>query len=68
MGRILATILVPAVVAANLFELAHGKELWSSQPAVTSDFIRTAYVLGNGRLGGKGFLSSGEVFAVELTG
>ena len=42
-----------SIVAAALFSTAAGKALWSSQPAVTSDFIRTAYVLGNGKLGGK---------------
>jgi hypothetical protein len=40
-------------VAINLFVAVQGKELWSSQPAITSDFIRTAYLLGNGKLGGK---------------
>lgn len=56
MGRLLATVLVHGAVAANLFVAAQGKELWSSQPATTSDFIRTAYLLGNGKLGGKGRL------------
>lgn len=40
-----------SIVAAAMFSTAAGKALWSSQPAVTSDFIRTAYVLGNGKLG-----------------
>lgn len=53
MGRIPATILLYGALAANLFVAAQGKELWSSQPAITSDFIRTAYLLGNGRLGGR---------------
>lgn len=48
-----AAFLVPGVVTVCLFATTQGKQLWSSQPAVTSDFIRTAYLLGNGRLGGK---------------
>ena len=53
MGRTRATLILYWTAATNMFSAALGNELWSSQPAVTSDFIRTAYVLGNGKLGGK---------------
>ena len=42
----------------------HGKLLWSSIPANSSDIIRTAYPLGNGRLGA---LSHGPAFSEVLT-
>jgi alpha-L-fucosidase 2 len=51
MGRNIGTILAHAVVTASLLATTDAKELWSSQPAVSSDIMRTAYPLGNGRLG-----------------
>ena len=53
MGKTPKASVMYSIVAAAMFSTAAGKALWSSQPAVTSDFIRTAYVLGNGKLGGK---------------
>jgi hypothetical protein len=52
MGKIQQNIVIYAAIAAGILSSAEGKMMWSSQPATTSDFIRTAYVLGNGRLGG----------------
>jgi hypothetical protein len=51
MGRFQQIIFAYAAAAVNIVLMAEGKVLWSSQPAITSDFIRTAYVLGNGSLG-----------------
>lgn len=53
MERILTNLFVYVAIAANLLVVVQAKELWSSQPAITSDFIRTAYLLGNGKLGGR---------------
>lgn len=43
---------------------AEAKSVWSTVPAKTSDIIRTAYPLGNGRLGA---LSHGAPFSEVLT-
>lgn len=48
----------------SLTPLAYAKSLWSTIPANSSDIIRTAYPLGNGRLGA---LHHGLPFAEILT-
>jgi hypothetical protein len=46
------------VAAITLFSgacLADGKGFWSSTSASWSDIVQEAYLIGNGRLGGKHF-------------
>lgn len=56
MNNIRRSLPAYAVIMADVFSTVAGKAMWSSQPATTSDFIRTAYLLGNGRLGGMIYL------------
>jgi hypothetical protein len=65
MRRNIGSVLLFAGVTANIVANVQGKELWSSQPATTSDLIRTAYTLGNGRLGGRIFFLC--FFSFKLT-
>ncbi|CAO2652325.1 Nn.00g006080.m01.CDS01 [Neocucurbitaria sp. VM-36] len=44
---------------ASLSHIAHARSLWSTSPANALDIIRTAYPLGNGRLGAMPFGPAG---------
>jgi alpha-L-fucosidase 2 len=53
-----------AIAALAFLPSTHAKPLWATHPANSTDIIRTAYPLGNGRLGA---LSHGLPFAETLT-
>lgn len=48
------------VAVSTLAHLSHAKSLWSTSPATATDIIRSAYPLGNGRLGALSFGPAGS--------
>lgn len=49
-----------ALCFCALGQISYAKSLWSTVPASASDIIRTAYPLGNGRLGALSFGPAGS--------
>lgn len=66
------TILQGALLASSGIKLVSGRSLWSSSPAThaskaSDDYLlKTGYVIGNGKLGGKApRQSSGTAFPID---